>query len=124
MAAFSSFSKQSLFLPKPTLTEENLPDQSGRVFIVTGGYTGVGYELSRILYNANGTVYVAGRSADKGTKALEGIKAAVPNSGGKLEFLKVDLADLTTVKPAVGEFLTKESRLDVSSNLISRLKTY
>lgn len=33
---------QAFWLPAPPLTEKNLPDQSGRVFIVTGGYAGIG----------------------------------------------------------------------------------
>ncbi|SMR50973.1 unnamed protein product [Zymoseptoria tritici ST99CH_1E4] len=116
MAALASFWNQGMFIPKPTLTEANLPDQSGRVFIVTGGYAGVGYELSRILYNANGVVYVAGRSADKGEKAISEIKQIVPSSKGRLEFLKIDLADLTSIKPSVEGFLAKEERLDVLIN--------
>jgi len=46
---------QCLWIPKPTLTEKNLPDQTGRVSIVTGGYAGCGKELSKILYQKNGT---------------------------------------------------------------------
>lgn len=42
--------------------------------------------------------------------------AAYPDSKGKAEFLKVDLADLNTIKPAVQEFLSKETRLDVLTN--------
>ncbi|KAF7196804.1 Short-chain dehydrogenase/reductase sthC [Pseudocercospora fuligena] len=56
-ASYSQF-----FPPPPTLTESNLPSQSGKVFIVTGGAAGVGYELSKILYHAGGKVYIAGRS--------------------------------------------------------------
>lgn len=36
--------------PAPTLTEANLPSQQGKVFIVTGGNNGVGYQLSKMLY--------------------------------------------------------------------------
>jgi hypothetical protein len=49
-AAISSFFRQSAWIPNPELTEKNLPNQAGRVFIVTGGYAGIGYELSKILY--------------------------------------------------------------------------
>lgn len=50
------------FPPKPTLTEENVPSQQGRVFIVTGGNAGVGFELCRILYGTGATIYMASRS--------------------------------------------------------------
>lgn len=103
---------QSFNIPTPSLTEKNLPSQAGRVHIVTGGYAGVGQELSRILYQANATVYVAGRSQEKAEKAIASIQQRYPDSKGRIEFMKIDLADLTTVKPAVDAFLHKESRLD------------
>lgn len=116
MSLLSRFWDQSFFIPKPALTENNLPDQSGRVFIVTGGYVGVGRELARILYGRNGAVYLAGRNKDKADAAISDIKSSHPNSEGRLEFLQLDLQDLPTIKPAVEEFLKKERRLDVLTN--------
>ncbi|KAI9711302.1 MAG: hypothetical protein M1820_002289 [Bogoriella megaspora] len=107
---------QSYFIPKPTLTGDNLPDQKGRVLIVTGGYAGCGRELCKILYQRNGTVYVAGRSPEKARKAIDSIKQEVPKSEGRLEFLKVDFADLSSIKPAVEEFTSKESSLHCLTN--------
>lgn len=63
---------------------------------MTGGYAGCGKELSKILYGKNGTVYLAGRSQDKAEAATEEMKKAHPNSDGRVEFLKVDLADLVS----------------------------
>ena len=39
-----------VFPPTPTFTEANIPPQSGRIFMVTGGNTGVGFEIIKILY--------------------------------------------------------------------------
>ncbi|KAK5175562.1 short-chain alcohol dehydrogenase [Saxophila tyrrhenica] len=107
---------QCFFIPTPSLTEKNLPNQAGRVFIITGGYAGCGKELSKIVYSKNGTVYLAGRSKDKADKAIEEIKQAHPSSDGRLEFLQVDLADLASIKPSVDSFMQKEQRLDVLTN--------
>lgn len=107
---------QMFWIEPPPLTEANLPSQSGRVFIVTGGYAGVGLELCKILYAAHGTVYVAGRSASKASSAIAAMRSAHPNSTGRLEFLEVDLSDLRTIKPAADAFLSRESRLDVLTN--------
>jgi len=41
MAAYMDAFRQCFFIGAPTLTEKNLPNQSGRVFIVTGGYAGI-----------------------------------------------------------------------------------
>ncbi|TKA83230.1 hypothetical protein B0A55_00642 [Friedmanniomyces simplex] len=116
MSTLARFWQQSFFLPKPQLTEHNLPDQSGRVFIVTGGYGGVGYELSIILYQHNGTVYVAGRSPEKAKRDINAIKRAHPGSEGKLEFLMLDLGDLAGIKASAEALLGREERLDVPSD--------
>ncbi|OQE95366.1 hypothetical protein PENNAL_c0002G00899 [Penicillium nalgiovense] len=107
-----------IFPPPPTLTEVNLPSQNGKVFIVTGGYSGVGFEICRILYRAGGTVYLAGRSEQKALDAISKIKSlCTPTSPrGNIMFLPLSLDDLTTIKPAVKRFTTAESRLDVLFN--------
>jgi hypothetical protein len=45
MSAYLDSFRQCFFIPQPPLTEKNLPDQSGRVFIVTGGYAGRADEI-------------------------------------------------------------------------------
>ncbi|KXT07867.1 hypothetical protein AC579_9720 [Pseudocercospora musae] len=112
----SHFLRQSFFLRSPPLTEQNLPDQSGRIVIITGGYARVGKELAHIFYQRNATIYLAGRSAEKATKAIGDIKQAIRSSNGQLHFLHVDLADLITIKPAVDNFMKKESALHVLVN--------
>ncbi|KAK1638042.1 hypothetical protein BDP81DRAFT_371295 [Colletotrichum phormii] len=102
-----------LFPPKPTFTEQNLSNQAGRVFIITGGASGIGLELCKILYAANATIYIATRSSEKIATATKTIKTIYPSSNGRLEPLILDLADLKTIKPAVETFLAKETRLDV-----------
>ncbi|KAF7719829.1 Uncharacterized protein PECH_007785 [Penicillium ucsense] len=104
------------FPPAPSLTEANLPSQKGRVFMITGGYSGVGFELSKILYGAGGKIYIAGRSEAKAKTAIQAIESAYPNSGGEIVFLPLQLDDLTTIKPAVEQFTRTESRLDVLFN--------
>lgn len=80
---------------------------------MTGASSGVGYELSKILYSKGATVYIAARSQEKLDKAKQGILSAVTQSGGKLETLQLDLADLTTIKRSAEEFLSKEATLNV-----------
>lgn len=113
-------SRTEMFPPKPKWIEKDIPDQHGRVFIVTGGSSGCGYEVAKALYNLNGRVYIASRNADSATEAIETIKSSLPATdqvvqGGKgeLVFLKLDLADLSSIKASVKEFLGKEERLDV-----------
>lgn len=108
--------KSQFYPPHPTLTESNLPSQRGKVFIVTGGYSGVGLHLTQILYAQHGTIYIAGRSQSQALIAITSIKALFPDSEGSLVFLPLDLADLSTIKASADEFLSKEKKLDVLWN--------
>lgn len=83
---------------------------------MTGGYAGLGFELSQILYAHDAVVYVAGRSQSKASTAITRIKDAFPKSRGRLEFMNVDFSDLSTIKPGAEAFLTREQRLDVLVN--------
>ncbi|KAM6516847.1 short-chain alcohol dehydrogenase [Fusarium solani] len=107
---------QSFWIPAPTLTEKNIDDQQGKVFIVTGGYVGVGYQLSRILHQRHGTVYIAGRSKQKADAAISAIKKENPSSRGRLEFLELDLANLASVAKAASDFMSREDHLNVLTN--------
>ncbi|KAF5552859.1 short-chain dehydrogenase [Fusarium mexicanum] len=109
--------RRSTIIPnKPTLTEKNLPDQAGKVFIITGASGGLGKELASILYQKNGKIYMAARSRSKTDEVMRDIKAAHPNSTGSMIFLPLVLDDLTTIKSSAQEFLAQESRLDVLYN--------
>ena len=83
---------------------------------MTGSNAGVGKEVARILYAKHAKVYIAARSEEKAASAIESIKASCPSSEGALTFLKLDLADLTTIKASADEFLSKESKLHVLFN--------
>lgn len=56
------------------------------------------------------------RSEEKTLKAIESIKAAYPESRGDLVYIRLDLADLTTIKDSAQAFLQKESKLDILFN--------
>jgi retinol dehydrogenase 12 len=66
-----------------------------------------------MLYQKNGTVYMAARSESKIKTAIESIKKEFPSSTGRLDSVVVDLSDLRTVRPAAQDFLAREGRLDV-----------
>ncbi|KAG5762625.1 hypothetical protein H9Q72_009289 [Fusarium xylarioides] len=109
--------RRSTIIPnKPTLTEKNLPDQSGKVFLITGASGGLGKELASILYQKNGKIYMAARSMSKTAEVIRGTQAAHPTSTGSMIFLPLVLDDLTTIKASAQEFLAQESRLDVLYN--------
>ncbi|XXG97577.1 hypothetical protein Hte_003882 [Hypoxylon texense] len=110
-----SFFRQS-FPGKPTFTENDMPDLTDKVVIVTGSNSGIGKHAARILYSKNAKVYMMARSEAKTLQAIDDIRAAVPRSGGDLVFIPLDLADLAAVRASADEFLRRERKLDLLFN--------
>ncbi|KAJ4267062.1 hypothetical protein NW762_003160 [Fusarium torreyae] len=106
------------FPPKPTFTEEHVSSQNGRVFIVTGGNAGIGYELVKLLYGTGATIYMTSRSKDRAEKAIEELTTVTPPPAnpGIIKFLHLDLGDLENVKFAAETFAQQEDRLDILWN--------
>jgi retinol dehydrogenase-12 len=106
------------FPPKPTFTEADISSLDGKIYLITGGAAGIGKELARILYSANATVIIAGRSLANIEKATEDIKSKpsegmkVTPGGGKIVPLILDLGNLPTIKPAVQELEKLVTKLD------------
>jgi retinol dehydrogenase-12 len=110
----------SQFIPPwpPKFTDKDLPSLAGKVYIVTGAASGIGYELTKILYLKGATVYIAARSQARCDGAVEQLLLETKSiSGdektGTLGTMVVDLSDLRTIRPGVESFLKKQSRLDV-----------
>jgi NAD(P)-dependent dehydrogenase (short-subunit alcohol dehydrogenase family) len=73
-----------------------VPDQTGKLAIVTGSNSGTGKEAARRLAEAGADVVMAVRTPAKGEQAREEILAAYPEA--QLRVRRVDLADLASVK--------------------------
>lgn len=97
-------------------TDKDCPSQAGKVFIVTGGNSGIGLELVKILYSKGATVYIAARSPSRISTEIENIVAIPCKTPGQLKSLHVDFGDLTTISKAAKTFLQQETRLDVLWN--------
>ncbi|KAH9994654.1 NAD-P-binding protein [Russula vinacea] len=107
-----SFSQ--LFPPKPTWTAENVPDQAGKVVIITGGNSGIGKETARVLLSKGAKVYIATRSKEKSEAVIEELKRETGKES--IFYLKLDLSDLVSVKTAAEEFIKAESELHTLYN--------
>jgi NAD(P)-dependent dehydrogenase (short-subunit alcohol dehydrogenase family) len=94
-------------------TEADVPDQSGKCFVVTGANTGLGFEVSRVLAARGARVLLACRDQVKAEAAMARISQASPKAN--LAFLPFDQADLTSVRTAA-ELAAKEPRVDVLIN--------
>ncbi|KAF9055052.1 NAD(P)-binding protein [Hymenopellis radicata] len=103
------------FPPSPKYApSKDMPDLTGKVVIVTGANTGVGYETVKALLEHNAKVYLAARSQDKALAAIEKLKS---ETGGKEAiFLRLDLASLADIKRSAEEFKSKEDQLHILIN--------
>jgi retinol dehydrogenase 12 len=97
--------------PDPQLTEDHAPNLSGKVYLITGGTSGIGFELAKILYSKNAKVYITSRTSSSAEKAIGSLMAAIPYSKGDLAYVVADFTDLDQVRPAANSFLAREKEL-------------
>ena len=97
-----------------TWTEKDMPDQSGRVVVITGANSGLGYVASGAFAAKGATVVMACRSQEKGEAARTRLLAAHPGTDLRLSLL--DTSDLDSVQQFVDRFLADHGRLDVLLN--------
>lgn len=75
---------------------DDIEDQTGKIFIVTGANSGLGFSASRGLASHGATVIMTSRSIEKGNKAAGKIKEKYPNA--KLDVMQLDLASFKSIK--------------------------
>lgn len=95
-------------------TADRIPDQSGRIAIVTGANTGIGYETALELARKGAHVVLACRSEARGREAAAEIGREVP--GAATEVMRLDLADLDSVRQFAADFEASHDRLDLLIN--------
>lgn len=93
---------------------EDMPDQSGKIAIVTGSNTGTGYHIAHGLASKGAEVIMACRNIKKAEFAKKTIMKDFPNSKISVEYL--DLADLETVTNFVKIIENKYSNIDILIN--------
>ena len=95
-------------------TSADVPSQSGRVAIVTGSNTGVGYEAAAVLADKGAHVVLAVRNVNKGNEAKSRITARSPNAAVTVQ--ELDLASLASVHKAADELRAAHPRIDLLVN--------
>ena len=95
-------------------TADDIPDQSGRTALVTGGNSGLGYQTVLQLARHGARVLLAVRDHARGTAALERLGAEAP--GSRAELAQIDLADLASVERFAAGFLAGGEGLDLLIN--------
>ncbi|WP_158792935.1 oxidoreductase [Granulicella sp. L60] len=94
-------------------TVADIPSQSGRLAVVTGANSGIGWHTALELARAGGEVILAARTQQKGQDAVERIHRQIPEA--KVRFEILDLASLKSVR-AFAAKVNREARLDLLVN--------
>lgn len=84
----------------------------GQVALVTGGGTGIGFGISKLLSALGAHVVIASRKPEHLEQAL----ADITNAGGKASTVALDVRDQPRVKAAVDEIVARHGRIDVLVN--------
>ncbi|MGI9126159.1 MAG: SDR family NAD(P)-dependent oxidoreductase [Mycobacterium sp.] len=95
-------------------TESDVPDQTGRLAIVTGSNTGLGYDTARVLAARGAKVVMAVRDTAKGDAAADRIRKLTP--GAEIVVEKLDLGSLDSVKSSAAEMVAAYPRIDLLIN--------
>ena len=98
----------------PGWAVKDMPDQMGKVTIVTGANRGIGYEVARALAAKGARVILACRSQEKGAAAAQQICEEHPDA--VVDLMPLDLADLSSIRRSAGEFTLHNDRLDMLIN--------
>jgi len=92
----------------------DIPDLAGRVAVITGANTGLGYQTTRALAGAGAEVVMAARNLAKAEKARTKVLAEHP--AAVLEIQELDLASLTSVAQAARELVARHETVDILVN--------
>ena len=95
-------------------TADDIPDQTGRLAVVSGANSGLGLVTARELARAGASVIVACRNVAKGERAVGEIRAAVPGAAATVE--QLDLAHLASVRDFAARLSDEHDRLDLLIN--------
>ncbi len=93
---------------------ERIPDQTGRIAVVTGANSGLGLVTARELARKGARVVLACRNLDKGRAALDTCERAIAGAAPELE--ELDLASLTSVQAFAERLKEKHDGVDILVN--------
>jgi len=96
-------------------TEQDAPDQTGRVCVVTGANSGLGLETSSKIASRGATVVMACRNLDKAEAAARQVRAAAADPD-RVEILELDLTSLDSVRRAAEQLVKQHDTVDLLIN--------
>jgi NAD(P)-dependent dehydrogenase (short-subunit alcohol dehydrogenase family) len=100
--------------PNTKWTAANVPDQTGRVAVVTGSNTGLGYDTALVLASRGAKVVLAVRDVEKGNAAAARLVGRAPRADVIVQPL--DVGSLQSIRTAAAEIKSAHPRIDLLIN--------
>lgn len=85
-----------------------LPDLTGKLYVITGGNSGIGFEAAKHLGNAGADIVLACRSVAKAEEAAKELRSLVT---GQVDVVQLDLGDLVSVRAAAEAIRAKHPKI-------------
>jgi len=101
-------------MAKDKWTENNIPDLTGQIAVVTGANTGLGKETAAALAGKHAEVILAVRSIAKGEKAVRNIQGQFPDANMKV--MELDLSSLKSINTFADSIIGDYSHIDFLIN--------
>lgn len=101
-------------MSKDNWTTKNIPELKGKVIIVTGGNSGLGYESVKAFADKGAEVVLASRNLEKGLEAKKQMSNG--NINGNVKVMQLDLMDKASIRQFAENFKKKYDKLDVLLN--------
>src|SRR5262249_31115495 len=95
-------------------TSEDVPGQQGRLAVVTGANTGLGFQTAQVLAARGASVVRAVRDPEKGRPAAARIAGAAP--GANVTVQPLDRASLESIRAAAGELRARHPAIALLIN--------
>ena len=101
-------------MPPSPWSPDDIGDQTGRVALITGANSGIGFATARALADRGAHVVLACRNPEKARHAADELECELDRSS--IELLTLDLSDLVAVRRSAEQFLAAHARLDLLIN--------
>lgn len=98
----------------PDWSTANIPSQAGRIAVITGATSGIGYEAALALTEAGARVIITSRNGMKGAEVVSNIRKTHP--GAEISFEPIDLASLSSIAAGAERISHSVPRIDLLIN--------
>lgn len=92
-------------------TPERIGSLNGKTYLITGANSGTGFQASKLLLSKGAKVVMLNRNPEKSSEAIAALKQEL-GGNADVSFIRMDLAELASVRKAAEEILEKVTRID------------